>query len=187
VVFLSENTAHALSKFIFKYIFHLLSRHDKSISFCLMDGHTFSGAIICMKFNGFQTFLRKRREKVLFMTSQCTQVRNNLRFFVLAYLAFISLSCDTNQAFIKAHFRPRKILGLFMYTTVPCSFVSAKKSSNYNSNCCSMLFNCKKKPKNYQSCLKTGKHLSSYIFFLNHVNLWNLWQSFSFYTILCLA
>jgi hypothetical protein len=35
-------------------------------------------------------------------------------------LASILLSCNTDQTFIKAHFRPRKILGLFMYTTVPC-------------------------------------------------------------------
>jgi hypothetical protein len=48
-----------------------------SISFCSTDGHTFSGAIICMKFNGFQAFLRKR--------SQCSQIRNNLRFFLFWY------------------------------------------------------------------------------------------------------
>jgi hypothetical protein len=48
------------------------------ISFCSTDGHTFSGAIIYVKFNGFQAFLRKRREKVLFMTLQCSQIRNNL-------------------------------------------------------------------------------------------------------------
>jgi hypothetical protein len=76
-----KHTAHASSKFIFKYIFHLLSIHD----ICLTDGHTFSGAIICMKFNGFQAFLRKRREKVLFMMSFCSQIRNNLQFFLFWY------------------------------------------------------------------------------------------------------
>jgi hypothetical protein len=42
-------------------------------------------------------------------------------FFVLVYLAYILLSYNTDQAFMKAHFRPSKFLGLFMYTTVPCS------------------------------------------------------------------
>jgi hypothetical protein len=52
-----------------------------SISFCSTDGHTFFGAIICVKFNGFQAFFKKEREKVLFMTPQCSQIRNNLRVF----------------------------------------------------------------------------------------------------------
>jgi hypothetical protein len=43
-------------------------------------------------------------------------------FFVLVYLASILLSYNTDQAFIKANFRPKKILGLFMNTTVPCPF-----------------------------------------------------------------
>jgi hypothetical protein len=40
--------------------------------------HTFSGTTICVKLYGFQAMLRKRREKVLLMMSQCYQLRNNL-------------------------------------------------------------------------------------------------------------
>jgi hypothetical protein len=62
-----------------------------SISFCSTDGQ--SGAIICVKFNDFQAFLRKRQEKVLFMTSQCSQIRNSLQFFCSCilgiYLTFL--------------------------------------------------------------------------------------------------
>jgi hypothetical protein len=58
---------------------------------------------------GFQAFLRKRREKDLFKTSQCSPVRNNLCFFVLVYLIFILLSYSIDQAFIMAHFRPKKL------------------------------------------------------------------------------
>jgi hypothetical protein len=122
VVFLSENIRPMVEQVHFQVYFpSFINTRYISISFSSTDGHIFSGAILCMKFNDFQAFLRKRREKALFMTSQCSQIRNNLRFFVLVYLAFILLSYNTDQAFIKAHFRPRQFLGLFMYTTVPCS------------------------------------------------------------------
>jgi hypothetical protein len=94
-----------------------------SISFCLTDGHTFSGAIICVKFNGFQAFLRKWRENVLFMMSQCSQIKNNL-WFVLQFWYTWQIFCFpiTKIKLLSRHILdPRKFLGLFMYTTVPCS------------------------------------------------------------------
>ena len=93
VVFLSENIQPIRRASSFSSIFSIFYQYMTYFNFILLDGwaHLF-GAIICMKFNGFQAFLRKRREKVLFMTLQCSQIRN------------ILLSYNTDQAFIKAHF-----------------------------------------------------------------------------------
>jgi hypothetical protein len=91
-----------------------------SISFCSTDVHIFSGTffLLYIKFNGFQAFYRKRWEKVLFIISQCYQIRKNLLIFCSGILGTYLLSYHTDQAFIKAHLKRRNIWGLFMSSLV---------------------------------------------------------------------
>jgi hypothetical protein len=63
-----KHTAHASSKFIFEYTVYFPSFIDTqyiSISFCSTDGHTFSGAIIFVKFYAFQAFFEEKLGKGL--------------------------------------------------------------------------------------------------------------------------
>jgi hypothetical protein len=93
-----------------------------------MTGHTFYKAIIYVKFNRFQAFLRKGQEKVLFMMSQCFQLRNNplVLFWHTRHIFYfpIILLYNKDEAFMKAHFQHRKFSGLSMYRYIilPCSF-----------------------------------------------------------------
>jgi hypothetical protein len=166
-----KHTANALSKFIFTYIFHLLSIDDVyQFHFAWRMDIPFPEEQSVLNLTVFKPFWEstqlKRLGKVLFTMSQCYQIRNNLLIFVFWYTSNIFLIYyNTDQVFSKAHFKQRRFLGLFMLTTVPCSLsllrepFLAKRVLNsrdgsikipQNINCCKKYFGqWKKTPYSY--------------------------------------
>jgi hypothetical protein len=86
ICLLDYDYAYSSSKLIFKYISHLLTIDDiYRFQFACQMGTPFSRTIIYIKCNGFQAFVRKKRETVLFMMSQCYQIRNNLLNYLVRH------------------------------------------------------------------------------------------------------
>jgi hypothetical protein len=82
--------------------------------------------MIVVEFNGFKHFLGKGGERSYSWRENAIKLGITFDFFVLVYLEYILLSYNTDQAFMKAHFRPRTFLGLFIYTTVLCSLLFSR-------------------------------------------------------------
>jgi hypothetical protein len=80
-----KHTGYACSKFIFKYIFHLLLIDDIYFNFILLE------RLICIKWTMFKHF-QKTAEKVVFMMSQCYETMNNRPSFLFRYIWHIHVA-----------------------------------------------------------------------------------------------